>query len=106
MLSFILTNVRGDASLFVRPEQESFLPEEVFNFKIERSGDLLVARAGLVLPHQMAKALGLPRKIDAELPAPGSPRGKAPSDFVMPILLMLHGGGKALEDLRELRAEV
>ncbi len=92
--------------MFVRPEQATFLPEEVFNFKIERSGELLVARAGLVLPHQMAKALGLPRKIDAALPAPGSPRGLLPSSFVMPIMLMLHGGGKTLEDLRELRAEV
>src|SRR3990172_11666020 len=54
----------------------------------------------------MAKALGLPRKIDSELPAPGRPRGKVASAFVMVILLMLHGGGKTLEDLRELRAEV
>jgi hypothetical protein len=54
----------------------------------------------------MAKALGLPRKIDRELPAPGSRRGYAPSVFVMSILLMLHGGGKALDDLRELQAEV
>jgi hypothetical protein len=89
-----------------KPEQASFLPEEVFDFEIEQSDEPLIARAGLVLPHQMAKALGLPCKIDSELPAPGSPRGMAPSAFVMPILLMLHGGGKTLEDLRELRAEV
>lgn len=87
-------------------EQTSFIPEEVFDFEIERTTEPLIARAGLVLPHQMAKALGLPRKIDQELPAPGSPRGLAPSAFVTPLLLMLHGGGRALEDLRELRAEV
>jgi hypothetical protein len=87
-------------------EQSSFLPEEVFDFEIEATEEPLIARAGLVLPHQMAKALGLPRKIDRELPAPGSPRGYAPSAFVMPILLMLHGGGKALDDLREVEAEV
>ena len=48
------------------------------------------------------------------MPAPGSPRGLAPSAFVIPLLLMcpkgipagLHGSGRALEDLRELRAEV
>ncbi len=95
-------------------EQSSFIPEEVFDFDIEATDEPLIARAGLVLPHQMAKALGLPRKIDQELPAPGSPRGLAPSAFVIPLLLMcpkgipagLHGGGRALEDLRELRAEV
>jgi len=86
--------------------QSCFLPEEVFDFEIEATGEPLVARAGLVLPHQMAKALGLPREIDRELPAPGSPRGYAPSAFVMPVLLMLHGGGKALDDLREVQGEV
>ncbi len=87
-------------------EQMSFLPEAVFDFEIEATAEPLIARAGLVLPHQMAKALGLPRRIDRELPAPGSPRGYRPSSFVMPMLLMLHGGGKALDDLRELQAEV
>ncbi|MBI4333904.1 MAG: IS1380 family transposase [Chloroflexi bacterium] len=87
-------------------EQSSFLPEKVFDFEIEATDEPLIARAGLVLPHQMAVALGLPRKIDCELPAPGSPRGYAPSAFAMPILLMLHGGGKVLDDLRELQAEV
>lgn len=81
-----------------KPEQAMLLPEVVFDFEIEQSDEPLIARAGLILPHQMAKALGLPRKIDSELPAPGSPRGMAPSAFVVPILLMLHGGGKTLED--------
>jgi hypothetical protein len=87
-------------------EQASYLPEEVFDFEIERTDAPLIARAGLVLPYQMAKALGLPRAVDRELPGPGSERGYAPSAFVMPIILMLHGGGQALEDLRELRSEV
>jgi hypothetical protein len=87
-------------------EQVSYLPEEVFDFEIERTDAPLIARAGLVLPYQMAKALGLPRVVDRELPEPGSERGYHPSAFVMPIILMLHGGGQALEDLRELRSEV
>ena len=87
-------------------EQTSFIPERVFDFEIEATDEPLIARAGLVLPHQMAVALGLPHRIDCELPAPGSARGYAPSAFAMPIILMLHGGGKVLDDLRELRAEV
>ncbi len=87
-------------------EQTSFLPEEAFDLEIEATDEPLIARAGLVLPHQMAKALGLPRCVDRELPAPGSPRGYTPSAFVMPILVMLHGGDKALDDLREVEAEV
>ncbi|MCL5961371.1 MAG: hypothetical protein M1358_19020, partial [Chloroflexi bacterium] len=67
-----------------RPLRSQLLPEEVFHFEIEATDEPLIARAGLVLPHQMAKALGLPRRIDRELPAPGSPRGYSPSAFVMP----------------------
>ena len=67
-------------------DQSSFLPEDIFDFEIEPSHEPLIARAGLALPHEMAKVLGLPRKIDNELPAPGSPRGLAPSAFAIPIL--------------------
>src|SRR3990172_55423 len=96
----------GRYAVAKRDEQATFLPEEVFSFEIERTDEPLVARGGLVLPHQMAQAMDLPKKIDQELPSPGSPRGAPPSAYVIPLMLMLHGGGRALEDLRELRAEV
>lgn len=41
--------------------------------------------------------------IDHELPAPGSAAGYAPSVHVLPLILMLAGGGRTLEDLRVLR---
>jgi hypothetical protein len=65
-----------------------------------------MARGGLVLPYEMAKALRLPEVIDRELPPPGSGRGYKPSQFAMPLVLMLHGGGKKLDDLREIKGEV
>jgi len=75
-------------------------------FKVEGSSEPLIARAGLILPYEMSEALKLWKVIDRELPSPGSGRGYKPSQFVMPLLLTLHGGGKKLEDLRELRGEV
>jgi hypothetical protein len=53
----------------------------------------------------MAKALRLPRVIDEELPRPGSGHGYKPSQFVLSLILMFHGGGKKLEDLREIKGE-
>jgi hypothetical protein len=75
-------------------------------FKIEGTDEPLIARAGLVLPYEMARALKLSQVIDRELPPPGSGHGYKPSQFVMPLVLMLHGGGKKLEDLREIKGEV
>ena len=83
----------------------SKLRQGILPFRIERSEDSLVARGGLVLPYEMAKALRLPGVIDREVPSPGSGRGYRASEFVMPMLLMFHGGGKKLEDLREIKGE-
>jgi hypothetical protein len=79
---------------------------ELLPFKIVPTDGPLIARSGLLLPHGMAKALKLPRVIDRELPSPKSGRGYKPSQFVMPLILMLHGGGSKLEDLREIKGEV
>lgn len=84
-----------------RKSREGLLP-----FKIEKSEEPLIARGGLILPYEMAKALKLPAVIDKELPSPGSGHSYKPSRFVMPLILMLHGGGKKLEDMREIKGEV
>lgn len=78
----------------------------ILPFKIERSDEPLIARGGLVLPYEIAKALKIPQVVDRELPPPGSGRGYKPSQFVIPLVLMLHGGGRKLEDLREIKAEI
>jgi hypothetical protein len=82
------------------------LQQGILPFKIEKSDEPLIARAGLVLPYEMARAVKLPQVIDRELPSPGSGHAYEPSQFIMPLIIMLHGGGKKLEDLREIKGEV
>ncbi len=73
--------------------------------EIAGSAEPLIARGGLILPYEMAQALRLPEVVDRELPQAGSGHSYRPSRFVMPLIIMFHGGGKKLEDLRELRGE-
>mgnify|MGYP001059217349 CR=1 FL=1 len=80
--------------------------EGILPFRIAATDEPLIARSGLVLPYEMAKALKLPKVIDRELPGPGSSHGYKPSQFILPLILMLHGGGKKLEDLREIKGEM
>jgi len=75
-------------------------------YEIEATDEPLIARGGLVLPYEMARALKLPQMIDREMPAAGSGHSYTPSQFVMPLIMMFHGGGKTLEDLRELKGEI
>jgi len=81
------------------------LRQGILPFRIEQSDEPLVARGGLILPYEMAKAIRLPEVIDRELPAPGSGHSYQPSTFVMSLVLMLHGGGQKLEDMREIKGE-
>lgn len=80
--------------------------ETILPFDIEPANATLTAHGGLLLPYEMAQALKLREVIDRELPRPGSGRGYKPSEFVIPMILMLHGGGKKLDDLREIEGEV
>jgi hypothetical protein len=49
--------------------------------------------------------MGVGCLIDHELPGPGSSAGYSPSVHVLPLVLMLAGGGRTLEDLRALHGD-
>lgn len=81
------------------------IAQTVLPFKLEITRDTITAHAGLALVGEYAHALALPPTLDGALPRPGSGAGYDPSDFVMPLVLMLHGGGRSLEDLRQIRED-
>ncbi len=79
------------------------MPQTVLPFKLETTTDHMTPHGGLVLFGEFLHAMDLRRQIDAAVPGPGSAVGYQPSQFVEPLLVMLHGGGQALEDLRQIR---
>src|SRR5512136_2311718 len=81
------------------------IQQTVFPFKIDTTKETLTAHGGLALMAEFNHGIGLRELTDQYLPAPGSNRGFNPSVIVDRLVLMLQGGGKSLEDLRELRNE-
>lgn len=81
------------------------IKQTVLPFKLETTCDMITSRAGLALLGEFARALDLPRALDEHLPKPGSGSGYRASEHVIPLLLMLTGGGRSLEDLREIRTD-
>jgi hypothetical protein len=79
--------------------------QTVFPFKIDATKETLTAHGGLALMAEFNHGIGLRALTDRYLPMPGSNRGYHPSVMVDSLVLMLEGGGRALEDLRELKAE-
>ena len=77
--------------------------QTVLPFKLAATDESLTAHSGLMLFGEYARAMGVDGLIDHELPGPGSTAGYSPSAHVLPLVLMLAGGGRTLEDLRVLR---
>jgi hypothetical protein len=72
-------------------------------FKLEQTKDLITAHAELALFGEFTIGLGVLEAIDKTLPAPCSGAGYRASEQVLPLMLMLNGGGRSLEDLRQIR---
>jgi len=70
---------------------------------MEVTRDTLTAHAGLALLGEFAVGLGFLESLDRYLPEPGSGAGYRASEYVFPVTLMLNGGGRSLEDTRQIR---
>src|SRR5512135_2311821 len=81
------------------------IQQTIFPFKIKTTKERLTAHGGLSLMAEFNHGIGLRELTDRYLPAPGSNRGFDPSEIVDAVVLMLQGGGRSLEDLRELKNE-
>jgi hypothetical protein len=79
--------------------------QTVLPFKLAASAESLTAQSGLALYGEYLGAMCVCGLMDHELPSPGSAAGYSPSVHVLPLVLMLAGGGRTLEDLRALRGD-
>jgi Transposase DDE domain group 1 len=82
------------------------IKQTVLPFKVEATMEMITAHAGLALLGEFAAGLGLNKALNGCLPAPGSGVGYLASEHVFPLILMLNGGGRTLEDIREIRDDV
>src|SRR5699024_23320 len=80
----------------------SKLAQTVLGFKLEATAEHLTANAGLALFGEFMHGLGLFRWLAQAMPRPGSGRGYRAEAYVTPLVLMLNGGGRSLEELRML----
>jgi hypothetical protein len=84
-------------------EGESMIQQGILPFKIERTEEMITARSGLALFAEVVRTVKVGEKIEGAFPRPGSNRGYAAWAYIEPLLLMLVGGGRHVEDLREIR---
>jgi len=79
--------------------------QTILPFKIEMTRDLITPHAGLALLGEFVVGLGFLQSVDKYLPKPKSGAGYKPSEYIFPLILMLNGGGRSLEDTRQIRTD-
>jgi len=84
---------------------EAMIAKNILGYKLGTTRDELTPHAGLVLFGEFARGIGLLDFVNEHLPKPGSNKGFKPSAYVYPLVLMLHGGGRSLEDIREIKRD-
>ena len=82
---------------------EKRVEKTVLNFKTKKSDEVLTARSGLSLVIESSLAFGVDKLLDQHLPEPLSNRGFSVQQYVLPLIMMIYGGGKSISDMREIR---
>jgi hypothetical protein len=81
------------------------MAQTVLNFSIESSDEKLTPRSGTILLGEFFKAIRLDKMCNRYLPEPKSNHSYQPFEMIQPLLLMLHSGGKSLEDIRVINSD-
>lgn len=71
-------------------------------FKLTSTNDKITSRAGLVIFGEFLHSQRFSKLIDESIDGFKSNHSYKPSQYIVPLLLMLHGGGRHIEDVREI----
>ncbi len=81
------------------------MAQSVLEFAVKSTDEKLTPRAGEAVFGEFLKAIGVDRLCHKHLPLPQSNHGYHPYAFIQPLLLMLHSGGRYLEDIRMIASD-
>ncbi len=81
------------------------MPQTILNFSIETTNERLTPRAGVAIFGEYLKGMSLEHLCNTNIPLANHPKGYNPSQFIYPLILMLHSGGRVLDDIKEIRLD-
>jgi hypothetical protein len=77
----------------------------ILPFSLAKSNEKLTDRGAIAMVDEFGQAIGLPEKVDRELPVPGSNRGIAPSAYVRTLIYHFSEGGRHIEEIRQIKTD-
>jgi rRNA-processing protein FCF1 len=79
--------------------------QTILNFKIESTNEKLTPRTGVAIFGEYLKGLGLEKTVNETIPTPNHYKAYNLFDYVYPLILMLHSGGRVIDDIKEIRLD-
>ncbi len=81
------------------------MTQRVLNFTVESTDERLTPRAGEAVLAEYFKAIGIDKLCNDHFPASKSNHSYQSFEMIQPLLLMLHAGGRVLEDIRTIASD-
>lgn len=81
------------------------MTQTILEFDLTTTFEKLTPRAGTIILGEYIKGLGLEKLCNLNLPLPLNHRGYNPFEFIYPLVLMLHSGGRVLDDIKEIKID-
>ena len=81
------------------------MTQTILNFKLESTNEKLTPRTGVAIFGEYLKGMDFESFCNKNLPISNHHRAYTPFEFIYPLILMLHSGGRVLDDIREIRLD-
>ena len=79
------------------------MTQTILNFSLETTNEKLTPRAGVAIFGEYLKGMQLESLCNTNIPLANHPNGYTPFEFIYPLILMLHSGGRVLDDIKEIK---
>ncbi len=81
------------------------MAQSILKFNIESTNEKLTPRTGVAIFGEYLKGLEFERLCNKHIPNSNHPNAYNPFEFIYPLMLMLHSGGRVLDDIKEIRLD-
>jgi len=81
------------------------MTQTLLNFKLESTNEKLTPRTGVAILGEYLRGMNLEKFCNDNLPKAKRNNGYSAFEFIYPLILMLHSGGRVLDDIREIKID-
>jgi len=81
------------------------MTQAILKFQLESTNEKLTPRTGVVILGEYLKGMKLKELCNVNLQKAKRNNGYSAFEFIYPLVLMLHSGGRVLDDIREIKVD-